>query len=48
MYQDLHVIDFHSHFPSSKPWFGGGPNMHEAYVQRVGKERAQVARKYGV
>lgn len=49
MYQDLHVIDFHSHFPSSKPWFGGGgPNMREAYVQRVGKERAQVARKYAM
>ncbi len=46
MYQDLHVIDFHSHFPTSRPWFEGmGPDWRQAYIERVGERRAQLARE---
>ena len=49
MYQDLHVIDFHCHFPTSKPWFTGmGPDMRQAYVDRVGERRAKIAREYAL
>jgi len=46
MYQDLHVIDFHSHFPTSRPWFEGmGPDQRQAFIDRVGEKRAAVARE---
>ncbi|NLX10005.1 MAG: amidohydrolase [Chloroflexi bacterium] len=44
MYQDLEVIDFHAHFPTSKPWFEGmGPDTREIYRQRRGQRRAEIA-----
>ena len=46
MFQDLHVIDFQSHFPTNKPWFVGmGPDWRQAYVDRVGERRARLARE---
>ena len=49
MYQDLHVIDFHCHFPTNKPWFSGmGPDMRQAYIDRVGERRAKIARDYAM
>ena len=46
MYQDLHVIDFHTHFPTSRPWFTGmGPDWREEYIERVGERRAKIARE---
>lgn len=49
MYQDLHVIDFHSHFPTSKPWFAGmGPDQRQAFIDRVGEKRAAIAREHAM
>ncbi|MDJ0755618.1 MAG: amidohydrolase family protein [Ardenticatenaceae bacterium] len=49
MYQDLHVIDFHCHFPTEKPWFGGmGPDWRKDYVERVGERRAKIAREQAI
>lgn len=46
MYQDLHIIDFHTHFPTNLPWFSGmGPDIRQAYVERVGERRAGIARQ---
>jgi hypothetical protein len=46
MYQDLQVIDFHSHFPTNRPWFEGmGEDWRKSYVERVGEHRAQLARE---
>ena len=46
MYQDLHVVDFHSHFPTSRPWFTGmGPDWRQGYIDRVGERRAKIARE---
>lgn len=43
MYQDLEVIDFHTHFPTNKPWFQDmAPNMQDAYIKRRGEKRANV------
>lgn len=45
MYQDLHIIDFHTHFPTNRPWFAGmGADWRADYVKRVGEQRAQLAR----
>lgn len=49
MYQDLHVIDFHSHFPTNKPWFAGmGPDARQAFIDRVGEHRARIAREHAL
>ncbi|MEM7030594.1 MAG: amidohydrolase family protein [Chloroflexota bacterium] len=51
MYQDLHVIDFHCHFPTNRPWFEGmtgGKDYREAYVERIGERRAKVAREHAM
>ncbi len=49
MYQDLHVIDFHCHFPTSRPWFDGmGPDWKGEWVERVGEERAALARTHAI
>ena len=46
MYQDLEVIDFHTHFPTTKPWFEGmAPNMIDTYVARRGQRRADLIRE---
>ncbi len=45
MYQELEVIDFHTHFPTNRPWFEGmGPSPYEDYVKRRGERRAGIAR----
>jgi hypothetical protein len=51
MYQDLHVIDFHSHFPTSQPWFEGmtgGKDWRQEYIDRVGDRRAKIAREHAM
>ena len=51
MYQDLHVIDFHSHFPTSQPWFAGmtgGKDWRQEYIDRVGERRAKIAREHAM
>ncbi len=49
MFQDLHVIDFHSHFPTSRPWFEGmGPDFRTEYIKRVGERRAKIARDHAL
>jgi predicted TIM-barrel fold metal-dependent hydrolase len=46
MYLDLHIVDFHTHFPTNLPWFAGmGPDVRQAYLQRRGEQRAQIARE---
>jgi len=46
MYQDLHVIDFHCHFPTSLPWFAGmAPDWKQEYIDRVGERRAKIVRE---
>ena len=47
MYQNVEIIDFHSHFPTNRPWFTGmGPDIRADYVRRRGERRATVAREY--
>ncbi len=47
MYQDLHVIDFHSHFPTQKPWFAGMmPDQRQETIARIGERRAKIAQQY--
>ena len=49
MYQDLHVIDFHCHFPTNKPWFAGmGANWKEAYEARIGERRAKIVHEHAL
>jgi uncharacterized protein len=43
MYLDLEIIDFHTHFPTKKPWFG--TDRREEYRQRRGDRRADLARE---
>jgi predicted TIM-barrel fold metal-dependent hydrolase len=44
MYQDLEIIDFHTHFPTTKPWFQGmGADTRETYRERRGQRRADIA-----
>lgn len=46
MYQDIEIIDFHSHFPTNRPWFAGmGKSPQEDYVERRGERRAAIARE---
>lgn len=46
MYLELDVIDFHTHFPTNRPWFTGmGTNHREEYRQRRGERRANLARE---
>src|SRR5215207_6899744 len=43
MYLGLEIIDFHTHFPTNKPWFTGmGQNHREEYMQRRGERRAKI------
>ena len=43
MYLGLEIIDFHTHFPTNKPWFTGmGQNHREEYLQRRGERRAKI------
>lgn len=45
MYLDLHIIDFHTHFPTNLPWFAGMmTDMRQEYVKRRGEERAKIMR----
>lgn len=49
MYNGLHVIDFHTHFPTNKPWFADmGPDIRSEYRNRRGDKRADLAREYAI
>jgi uncharacterized protein len=44
MYSGLEVIDFHTHFPTRKPWFEGmAPDVRKEYAARRGERRARIA-----
>ena len=46
MYLSLEIIDFHTHFPTNRPWFTGmGINFREEYSKRRGEHRAKIARE---
>lgn len=46
MYLGLEIIDFHTHFPTQKPWFTNmGPDIRQQYVERRGEKRAKIARE---
>lgn len=46
MFQGLEVIDFHVHFPTTKPWFKDmGPDIRAEYRKRRGDKRADLARQ---
>jgi hypothetical protein len=45
MVQGFEIIDFHSHFPTDRPWFPDMGNTIANYVARVGEERAQLVRE---
>jgi predicted TIM-barrel fold metal-dependent hydrolase len=44
LYLGLEIIDFHCHFPTSKPWFAGmlGDNTQQSYSARRGERRAKI------
>ena len=42
MYEGFHIIDFHAHFPTNRPWFTDMGDTMKNYVDRVGPERAQA------
>jgi predicted TIM-barrel fold metal-dependent hydrolase len=47
MYQDLEIIDFHTHFPTTKPWFQDmGPDAREVYLERRGQRRTDIAKEH--
>jgi hypothetical protein len=47
MYQDIEVIDFHTHFPTNLPWFTGmGKSLGEDIAKRRGERRAAIAREH--
>jgi predicted TIM-barrel fold metal-dependent hydrolase len=47
MYQDLEIIDFHTHFPTTKPWFQDmGPDAREVYLERRGQRRMDIAKEH--
>lgn len=49
MFLDLEIIDFHCHFPTNRPWFSGmGPDSRQAYIERRGERRAQIAREHAL
>ena len=42
----LEIIDFHTHFPTSRPWFDGmGPDIVKQYIDRRGERRANILRE---
>jgi hypothetical protein len=49
MYQDLHIIDFHAHFPTSKPFFGGiYAEQRKKRAEEIGEERMKLSREYAL
>jgi len=49
MYQNLEIIDFHTHFPTAKPWFKDmGTNLRDSYLERRGERRAKIKRDKSV
>ncbi|MAU12994.1 MAG: hypothetical protein CL607_24460 [Anaerolineaceae bacterium] len=47
MYQGLHIIDFHTHFPTAKPWFKDmGTDVRAEYRARRGDKRADKMGEY--
>lgn len=46
MYLDIEVIDFHTHFPTNRPWFADmGTDIRQDYLERRGERRAGIARE---
>ncbi|MEL6149860.1 MAG: amidohydrolase family protein [Chloroflexota bacterium] len=46
MYLGLEIIDFHCHFPTSKPWFKDMvPDPRQTYHERRGEKRAALRRQ---
>ena len=49
MYNGLEIIDFHVHFPTRQRTFiEGAPDWRQAYIDRVGERRANIARKHAM
>jgi hypothetical protein len=49
MYNGLEIIDFHTHFPTKKPWFTGmGPDPRAEYIARRGEKRAKIAQQHAM
>lgn len=49
MYQDLEIIDFHTHFPTAKPWFTNmGTDINARYLERRGEARANKKREFAM
>ncbi|MEQ8675897.1 MAG: amidohydrolase family protein [Aggregatilineales bacterium] len=47
MYQDLEIIDFHTHFPTTQPWFKDMVQSDTmTYQERRGERRAKIASDY--
>ncbi|MEO1290142.1 MAG: amidohydrolase family protein, partial [Chloroflexota bacterium] len=47
MYQNLEIIDFHTHFPTAKPWFKDmGTDIRAKYRERRGDARASKLGEY--
>ncbi len=44
VYQDWHVIDFHSHFPTSRRWVGSADRWTQL-AEKVGERRAKLIRE---
>lgn len=45
MYQGFEIIDFHSHFPTQRPWFTDMGDTMKNYVDKVGEERLAILRE---
>ena len=49
MYQNLEIIDFHTHFPTAKPWFTNmGTDINARYLERRGEARANKKREFAM
>lgn len=49
MYLGLEIIDFHTHFPTRKPWFADmGTDVRQQYYERRGERRAKIAREHAM
>jgi predicted TIM-barrel fold metal-dependent hydrolase len=45
MYEGFEIIDFHSHFPTDRPWFPEMGNTIQNYVDKVGEKRARLVQE---
>jgi len=47
MYQGFHIIDFHAHFPTEKPWFAEMGDTMRNYTDKISPERLALIREKG-